>query len=394
MDWILIAAGVILIVLGLVDIAFTVLYYEGYGFLSLRVYRGFWSLLRFLSTPFPDRVRGFIRTLGVPLMVPLTLLLWLGLELFGFSLFFSAHMDLLTFRFDSLSPEGPGYLDALYLSGVTLATLGYGDIVPTTGLLRVVCFLEGLIGFSIITLSITYVLNINQTLQSLSRMAVNLYHQSQDTGNYLFILRPYFRSDKAEDMTALFQELNRNLLTFNEGLRHYPILYYYYSRDRFVSLPYGLRLTGEVIATLRWSLPAGHPVSGQPWLLTLISAYSTLIREVNREFQKAPFPEPVDPPPFEQAASIFRGERQPEDPWLRKFIEMERWVRIYLPEDPGSDDRERYQRFVSWYAFSHRASWFVNRLSRDLGYPLQEYYRSLDREYRQRDPLTDAPPRP
>ena len=38
MEWLLVAVGVFLILVGLLDVFFTVLHYDGYGFLSSRLY--------------------------------------------------------------------------------------------------------------------------------------------------------------------------------------------------------------------------------------------------------------------------------------------------------------------------------------------------------------------
>ena len=52
-----------------------------------------------------------------------------------------------------------GFLDALYVSFVTLVTLGYGDLAPASGWLRVVAPAEALLGFVILTGAITWVLS-------------------------------------------------------------------------------------------------------------------------------------------------------------------------------------------------------------------------------------------
>ena len=52
----------------------------------------------------------------------------------------------------------------LYLSLVTLVTLGYGDIVPTSDWLRILQQLEALTGFAIVTASLSWVISIYPAL--------------------------------------------------------------------------------------------------------------------------------------------------------------------------------------------------------------------------------------
>jgi hypothetical protein len=44
MDWLLIPVGVFLIFAGILDVFFTVLHYDGFGFLSSRLYRMLYCL--------------------------------------------------------------------------------------------------------------------------------------------------------------------------------------------------------------------------------------------------------------------------------------------------------------------------------------------------------------
>ncbi len=50
MEWLLVAVGVLLILGGLLDVFFTVLHYDGYGFFSRRLYKG--CSMRCASSPF------------------------------------------------------------------------------------------------------------------------------------------------------------------------------------------------------------------------------------------------------------------------------------------------------------------------------------------------------
>jgi hypothetical protein len=104
--------------------------------------------------------------MAAPLMVPATITVWIFLVSSGYALVYYAGMDARTFSF-STSGLGPSVMEAFYFSGVTIATLGLGDVTPLNPLYQAVAISEALIGFGILTLSITYVLGIYEVLQRL-----------------------------------------------------------------------------------------------------------------------------------------------------------------------------------------------------------------------------------
>jgi Ion channel len=154
MDWVLVLGGTALIALGLLDVLLTVLHYDDLGFLSNRLHRGVWTVVRWVTRPLPRKSRNFGLSLGAPLMIPVTILFWAGIEILGFASVYYAGMGEENFAFDN--DVEPDFGAALYLSGVTLATLGYGDITPISPLYEGLALGEALIGFAILSLSISY----------------------------------------------------------------------------------------------------------------------------------------------------------------------------------------------------------------------------------------------
>jgi hypothetical protein len=55
-----------------------------------------------------------------------------------------------------------GFIDAFYYSGVTVSVLGYGDITPTTGPLKVLAVAASGLGFAVLTGLVTYLVQVIQ----------------------------------------------------------------------------------------------------------------------------------------------------------------------------------------------------------------------------------------
>src|SRR3712207_62515 len=121
MEWLIILVGVFLILVGLLDVFFTVLHYDGFGFLSSRLYRRLFGVVRSLTRPLPRRYRALGLSMAAPLMVPVTIAVWILLVTFGYALVYYAGMDGETvFSLPGRSLD-PSLLEALYLSGVAIS---------------------------------------------------------------------------------------------------------------------------------------------------------------------------------------------------------------------------------------------------------------------------------
>jgi ion channel len=372
MEWLMILAGVFLIIVGLLDVFFTVLHYDGFGFLSSRLYRRIFGLVRFLTRPLPRRYRALGLSMAAPLMVPVTIAVWILLVTLGYALVYYAGMDGETFFSLPGRNLDPSLLEALYLSGVAVSTLGFGDITPTSSLYQAIVVSEALVGFGILTLAISYIIGVYGVLQRLGVLAAGLHHQAQDTDNPWTILAPHFQGSKPVALESHLMELHRGLVEVYEGMRRYPIVYYYHSRRAYRSLPYTFRTMGGMAGALRWGLPTGHLASQTPWLPTLITGLTTLMVYMDERFLSEHLEGAPKPVSFEGFEAALTGQRDPPDWFSKRFVEMERWMRDLAHLEEAPDAKEAYERYSEWLPFAHHVRAFFEASAKDLGYELEE----------------------
>ncbi|AEF41795.1 potassium channel family protein [Hoyosella subflava] len=167
MDWAITAVGALLVSTVLWDIFHTLWHTSGQGRIAHVVLLAVWKATAALG--------GRGRRLSGPLAMFGVIGTWGALVVLGWALIYYPHMpDSFSYEV-GLDPDRPAQvLDALYMSLVTLATLGYGDIVPTAEWLRIVTPIQALVGFALLTAAVSWVLQVYPALSRRRVLALRL----------------------------------------------------------------------------------------------------------------------------------------------------------------------------------------------------------------------------
>jgi hypothetical protein len=217
------AVGVVLVLAALRDIFHTIWHPSGRGRLSRWIMRAVWRV---------GRGRRALRRLTGPLAMVVVVLAWVLLILLGWALVYWPHLpDGFVFG-GSLDPaHRAGLLDAVYLSTVTLATLGFGDIVPTADWLRIAVPVQALIGFALLTAAVSWVLQVYPALTRRRALAVRLSLLSRvDTLGRV--------ADPQSTLAAsLLKHVAVGLALLRVDVTQYAETYYFRDGDAEASLP-------------------------------------------------------------------------------------------------------------------------------------------------------------
>lgn len=158
-----------MILYALRDIFHTLWHPAGFGALSRMVFKLIWRVAKLTGRASPSMELagpiGLLATLGV----------WTASSVLGFGLIYLPRMSDGFYFGASLQPQMSSDVAAsVYLSTVAVATLGFGDIVPATPLLRIVVPLEALVGFVLLTAGISWVLQVYPALSRRRALARRL----------------------------------------------------------------------------------------------------------------------------------------------------------------------------------------------------------------------------
>ncbi len=238
MSLLLTLLGVALVAVALRD-AFQGLFRpNGGGVLGLWLMRVVWKAFRLVGAwrPAALELAGAAALLSV-------IGAWTSLVTVGSALVYWPRMPGRFLLASGLDPSvNRGFLDALYLSLVTLATLGYGDITPTGAWLRMLASLEALIGFGLLTAAISWVLSIYPVLsrrRTLARQVTLLEGSERETGVAV-------ERVGTEQAVRTLEELTSHVVAAEGNLVQFPITYYFHGGEERnslpVALPYLLRL--------------------------------------------------------------------------------------------------------------------------------------------------------
>ncbi len=169
LDWLITAAGAVLVLLTLRDIFHTLWHPSAGGSLSETVIRAIWRAgRRRRRRGHPRAVTGHVALLAV-------IVTWLALVVLGGALIYAPHLpEGFVYGPGVDPPSDGGFLDAVYLSAVTVSTLGFGDVVPAAPWLRLVVPAQSLIGFALLTAAVSWIVLVYPALARRRALAVRL----------------------------------------------------------------------------------------------------------------------------------------------------------------------------------------------------------------------------
>lgn len=231
-------AGLALIALAARDIFDTLFHPHGRGVVSERLIHFVWWCFKATGND-----RSAALTLAGPLAFVTVLMSWVALVTLGGALVFAPRLPDEFVVTPGLDPEqNSGFLDAIYVSLVNLTSLGFGDVVPRQEWVRLLAPLQALIGLGLLTASVSWILSIYGVIRDLRVLAreISLLCDACEAPG------PGFSQLDPLDQAGILRGLTSRLISVRRDLQHFPITYYFHSREP----AHALSLSLERLATL------------------------------------------------------------------------------------------------------------------------------------------------
>jgi hypothetical protein len=253
--------------LGLVgfDIYRTILHSRGRsGLITEALTRAVWRLTR--GAAFRRSRQGRHRLLNHvgPLLLPGIVATLVALLILGYALLYWPHLPA-DFNVQEKAQSSRS-VEALYFSGITFTTLGYGDIAPRSTPMRLLALSEALTGFGFISLAVTYFVSLTAALERKRAVALSFYHQARQGADVAGLLINHFVDGRFVGLESIFAGAARDLQELLESHIEHPLIHYFHPTQVHKSLPRMLFLVLEACAVTRACLdgqaykePCQHP---------------------------------------------------------------------------------------------------------------------------------------
>ncbi len=365
MKTLLLLSGILFSLIGLFDIFMTILYYEGSSWLSNRLQRSVWLVIRRSGLFLSHKLRYTLYSFAAPQLISITLIFWISIEIFGFGLIYMSGMLDGSDDFRGGADLHP-LLRGLYLSSVTLPTLGFGDIIPVTWFYQMVAAVEALFGFALMTLSLSYILNIYRVIQQFRVLAAELFHETADTGDAMVLIRHHWDSRLPLYLDSYFRHIEYMLLDWYENLHQYPIAYYYYSSREHLSIPFAFNTLGKTISAHYFGTPPTKVFISSPALQSLYNSYCSIMSSLFQTFIHRRLTASV-PVEFEKFFLQITGKEEVTDE-IRGFLKLTSTMERYSGSNREEDVEHIYRRYCQWSTFEHQMHQFTVCIAKDLGY--------------------------
>ena len=215
--------GAALLALALRDIFDSLFHPEGHSRLSRFVARRTWSAVSSLT-----RTRQGLAVAG-PLAVFAVIGAWARLFVLAFALIYLPHVASAFEAPGGLPRElGSRCVEAVAFSLQVLTTLGFSDLVPEAPWLRILAPFEALIGFGLLSASISWLLTAQPVLARRRELAYELYLAMRTAG--------FDEAGFAHDVAMLVRELVPRLVVVERDLVAFPVTFYFAVSDERFSL--------------------------------------------------------------------------------------------------------------------------------------------------------------
>jgi hypothetical protein len=217
--------GAGLMLLFLADIFLTVLYARaGTGLLAPYWDRGIWALFRAMASV-SGRHRATILSFAGPAIVVSLIVFWATGLAIGAALIIQPELG------SAIRPSSGGastdFGTALLVAGNSLSIVGGGDYAPHTTGTRFLFLANSLIGASVLSLVLSYLVQVYSALRERNALALTIDLLSDETGDASVMLARLLPGGDSSEASTELGNLIQSLAAIKEAHHFYPLLFYF-----------------------------------------------------------------------------------------------------------------------------------------------------------------------
>lgn len=217
--------GAALVLLVIADVFLTVLYARiGAGLLSPQIARVTWWVFSRFARLFRSQHDKVLSFCGPVILVNL-LVAWASLLTLGAGLII--HPALSTSVTVTTGTTPTDFISALYAGGSSMAIVRASDVTPDTGAYRLYFLFNSLLGASVISLTVTYLMQVYNALQRRNTLAYKLYLQTSETNDAAELLAGLGARGSFQCGYTSLADIAVEMTVSLEAHHFYPVLFYF-----------------------------------------------------------------------------------------------------------------------------------------------------------------------
>jgi hypothetical protein len=230
-------AGVLLVAAVVLDVFLTVLYARigssgvarfGTGVISEHVARLTWRGFRKGAPAFGHRRDDFLSFAGSVIIV-FIIVAWIGLLVVGSAMIVHPHLGGAITSTIGRTPTD--FVTAIYVVSAALSTAGPTDFTANTAPFRLILGADPFLGMSVLSLTITYLMQVYSALQRRNTMALKIKMLAGGTADAAELIAGIGWENRFTTCYSTLAELGAEVTNLKETHQFYPVLFYFRYRE-------------------------------------------------------------------------------------------------------------------------------------------------------------------
>ena len=287
-------AGGLLLLLLLLDVFMTVLYARiGSGIVSRRLAKVVWWVFRQVAQRTNPR-GGVLRFCG-PAILVLLVVVWSMMLACGTALIIQPRLGEGVRASAGKTPTD--FISALYAGANSVAIVGTAGFEPVTRWFRILFVFDSLAGLSILSLTLTYIMQIYTVLQRRNSLALNFYLLTNRTADAAVMIAGLGPEGQFQSGYTILASLASESAAVKESHHFYPVLFYFRFEQPFYSVSSYTLLALDAISLIDSALNEKEYgwIKRSAAIVQLRQASLILVEKLEEAFLRVGKPEPVPP---------------------------------------------------------------------------------------------------
>lgn len=245
-------SGILIVLLILLDVFLTVLYARmGSGLLSPLLARSVWLVFRALAKSFP-RHCDLIASFCGPIILVLLVFVWTAGLTLGNGLLFHPVLGSAIQASSGKTPKD--FVSALYAGAGSISIVGSGGFVPQVPRYRLLYVFNSIVGLSVTSLTLTYLMQIYSQLQQRNTFALKVYLATDRSGDAAMLVAGLAPNGEWSHGTSALWEMAAEMAATKEAHHFYPVLFYMRFEEHYYSISFAALVLLDAVTIIRSAL--------------------------------------------------------------------------------------------------------------------------------------------